>query len=745
MAGASGISWVTRAARRIGSSRVLGLALLVAILTIRVLDPVPVQSLRFAAFDWFQQIKPRPSAPAPVAIVDLDDASIEEFGQWPWPRDRIAEMVDRIAADGAAAIAFDVIFSEPDRLSPARLAEGRRDQIPPDMVDALSRLPDNDRLLAAAMARTRVVAGQTSVRLAGDRVVRSPLREVPHAILGEDPGPFLQKYPRLLQNLPVIEDAAKGHGVFSTRPDPDGIYRRAPLVMQVEDRLRLGLAPELLRVATGGDAFAVRTNAAGIEGVVVAGQQVSTAGDGTVWPYLTPSDPNRYVSAADVLNGDMPRGRLAGHLVFVGTSAIGLEDFRPTPLGVSMAGVEIHAQILENILAGTMLERPNTAVAVELVITLLIGLVIIGFVPAVRASFVVMLALVIVAGYAAASWYAFDTKRQLLDPVFPILSAILTFMLMATLNYIREERMRRHIRSAFGQYVSPDLVDQLAEHQDALRLGGERRELTLLFSDVRGFTTIAESYRDDPEGLTQLMNRFLTALSNAILDERGTIDKFMGDAVMAFWNAPITIDAHPHAACRAALNMIGSVAAINAERKREDGEETIPIDVGIGLSTGPCTVGNMGSDMRFDYTALGDTVNLASRLEGLSKSYGLRIILSETVHDTVKGDFAMLELDQVAVKGKSLPVVIFGLFGDKTLLETAEWSEVSKANTAMRIAYETQDWDGVEARAQDLSKAGEAAGLDLGAYADLYRRRAAEFRAAPPPAGWDGVFIATEK
>ncbi len=743
MASAGRESLLVRAARRFGSSRVLGLLLVTALLVLRVADPGPVAALRFAAFDLYQQAKPREMTRQPVAIVDLDDASIEELGQWPWPRDRLAAMVDRIMADGAAAIAFDVIFSEPDRLSPARLAE--REDVPEALRGDLSRLPDNDAIFAEAIARGRVVAGQTSVRLAGNAATPSPVREVPHALLGEDPEPFLQKYPRLLQNLPVIEDAAMGHGVFSTRPDPDGIYRRVPLVMLVEDTLRLGLAPELLRVATGGEAFAVRTNAAGIEGVVLARQMVPTAGDGSVWPYLTPSSADRYVSAADVISGRMPEGRLRGHLVLVGTSAIGLEDFRPTPLGVSMAGVEIHAQVLENILAGSLLDRPNTAIAVELVITLLLGLVIVILVPAFRATFVMVLAVVVMAGYAGASWYAFAAQRALLDPTFPILAAILTLMLMASLNYMREERMRRQIRSAFGQYVSPDLVDRLSENPEALTLGGERRELTLLFSDVRGFTTIAESYRKDPVGLTHLMNRFLTALSNAILDERGTIDKFMGDAVMAFWNAPLDIPDHPRAACRAALAMYDRVQAINVERKAEEGEDVLLIDVGIGLSTGPCTVGNMGSDTRFDYTALGDTVNLASRLEGLSKNYGLGIIISESVHDAVGDEFAMLELDMVRVKGKTLPVTIFGLLGDGTFRARPGWARVSAANHAMRVAYGTQDWDGCAAALDELEAAGTAAGITLDVYLALYRERIAAFRADPPPAGWDGVFVATEK
>jgi|LULE01.1.fsa_nt_gb adenylate cyclase len=740
---------------RFGARRALGVALLAVLLALRVWDPAPITALRFSSFDLFQQIKPRDYAALPVTIVDIDDASLAELGQWPWPRDRLAEMIDRIRAGGAAAAAFDILFAEPDRLSPARLLD-RVEGVDPALRDRIAGLADNDVLLAEAMARFRVVSGQTSVRGAGAGQSEAGTPEVaqvapgqaivetPHAVLGEDPTPFLQKYPTLLQNLPVIEAAAAGHGMFSTRPDPDGIYRRAPLVLMVEERMRLGLAPELLRVATGGDAFAIRSNAAGVEGVVLARQLVTTAADGSIWTYLTPSVPARYVSAADVITGRLPEGRLAGQLVLIGTSAIGLEDFRPTPLGVPMAGVEIHAQVLENILSGSALKRPNTAVAVELVVTALLGLVVIILVPAFRASLVLGLAVVVLGGYLTASWLAFAQRAVLLDPSYPVVSALLVLMMMSGLNYMREERMRRQIRTAFGQYVSPDLVDRLAENPEALTLGGERRELTLLFSDVRGFTSIAESYRSDPHGLTVLMNHFLTALSKAILGERGTIDKFMGDAVMAFWNAPLDTPAHPAAGCRAALRMLEEVDALNAERQAED-PDALVIEVGIGLSTGPCTVGNMGSDTRFDYTAMGDTVNLASRLEGLSKTYGLRIIVSDSVADEVVGDFALIEVDVVRVKGKSLPVHVFGLMGGPGMLSHKDWPRFEAANRRMRAAYEVQDWEGCDNAAAALAEAAASLDLEVTGYLALYAERVAAFRAAPPEPDWDGVFVATSK
>jgi len=734
--------------RRVGPGRLAGLALLALLLLLRVADPPAVSGLRNAAFDVYQQVKPREAQPVPVTILDIDDPSIEEFGQWPWPRSRVAEMVSKVAGAGAVAIAFDIVFAEPDRLSPAQVA--RDNPALPDEVRArLRSLPDNDAMLARAMRQTRVITGQTSVRSArANRTDKAAMRTVPHAILGADPRPFLPRFPDVVRNLDIIEDAAAGRGVFSVRPDPDGIYRRVPMVMLVQDTIRLGLSPELLRVATGGNAFAVRSNEAGIDGVVLGGKTIRTGPDGSVWPYLTPSLPARYVAAGDVLADRVAPGRLAGQLVLVGTSAIGLEDFRPTPLGMPMAGVEIHAQLLENILTGTLLNRPNYAVAVELVTVLVLSGLVIVLVPVIGARLIIALAVVLLGGYAGLSYYLFHDMRILIDPTWPVLGTVLTLMLMSSANYLREERQKQQIRGAFGQYVSPDLVAKLQENPEALTLGGERRELTVLFSDVRGFTTLAEGFRDDPPGLTALMNSFLTVLSRAILREGGTIDKFMGDAVMAFWNAPLDAPDHAAAACRAALAMRADVAALNARRAREaaeSGGEALPIDVGIGLNTGDCVVGNMGSDTRFDYTALGDAVNLASRLEGQSKPYGLGIILGTATARAVGDRFAMLELDLLRVKGKMEPERVFGLIGDEAMRARPEFAALDAANAQMRAAYAAQDWDGAEAALDRLEAAGGPLELDLSGYAGLYRRRLVTLRADPPGEGWDGVHVATDK
>ncbi|MDW4496599.1 adenylate/guanylate cyclase domain-containing protein [Sulfitobacter sp. D35] len=743
----------------VGWVRVVAFIGLVFGLIIRIGDPLPLSALRNFAFDLFHQSKPRDFATLPVAIIDLDDRSIEEIGQWPWPRTRFAEIVEKATAAGAVAIAFDVIFSEPDRLSPPQVAADNP-ELPPAVSATLRQMPDNDEILAAAFRKSRVIVGQTSVRTAaGNLAEKRQMEAVPHALIGPDPRPFLLHFPDVVQNLPVLEAAAAGRGMFSARPDRDGIYRRAPVVMMVQDHIRLSLTAELLRVATGGEPFAVRSSEAGVEGVVVARQLVPTASDGTVWPYLTPSSQARYVRAADLLKDRIPPDRLTGHLVLVGTSAIGLEDFRATPLGVSMAGVEIHAQILENMLSNSALVRPNFTIAVELVTTFVLCLLVIIFAPMLTARTLILTAGVLLTGYVGTSYYLFWNNRILLDPTYPVLSTFIAFLLISTVNYLREERQRRQIRSAFGQYVSPDLVEQLSEDGAEVTLGGETRDLTLLFSDVRGFTAIAEDFKDDPEALTRLMNEFLTILCRAILDNNGTIDKFMGDAVMAFWNAPLDNPDHVRAACRSALRMIEDVDAFNERRAAlaaahqlaagdapvAPSEKMHRINVGIGINSGPCVVGNMGSDTRFDYTALGDPVNVASRLEGQSRYYGAAIILGSSTAGEVRDEMALMELDMIRVVGKALPENIFALLGDAAMRNTPAFQECFDLNGEMLQAYRAQEWDRAEQLIDELEARFATLEIGLAGYLDLYRARMSELRRTPPGPGWDGIYASTSK
>jgi adenylate cyclase len=717
-------------------------------LGIRVLDPAPVQILRFQNFDIYQRLVPRTYTPLPVRVVDIDEASLAQYGQWPWPRTIIAELVNKLSRNGAIVIGFDIVFAEKDRLSPDIVAEDNP-SLPENIREALKALPSNEAILASQIANSSVVLGQTSVRLVDDTGTNEAnARDTPHAIIGPDPAPFLQKFPALVQNLPELEAAATGHGVFSLSPDADGIYRRVPLTMIVGEKIKLALSAEVLRIATGGGAFGIRTNEAGISGIVVGGQLISTNPNAIVWPYFSESRQERYISAGDVLNGSADQSQIANHMVLVGTSAVGLEDYRATPLGVTMPGVEIHAQVIESIISQNLLWRPNYALGMELVFVLIVGLLIIYIVPKVGAVRALALAGVSQAGFLGGSFYAFHQHQMLIDATFPIASTALLFIALATANYMREERQRQQIRSAFGQYISPDLVEELIADPDRMVLGGETKELTLLFSDVRGFTGLSEEYIDNPQGLTQLMNEFLTELSAPILEHKGTIDKYMGDAVMAFWNAPLDMEKHALVACNAALAMLDRLAALNERRKESlatEGKIATPINVGIGINTGLCVVGNMGSALRFDYTALGDTVNIASRLEGQSKPFGTPIVIGEKTAAAIADEMAVIEIDLIMVKGKKKSQRMHALLGGRTMLEDEKFRKISEINKSMIDLYRSKQWEKAEETLDALADVKGLQNIDLPAYAGLYRERIAELRKNPPPEDWDGVHIANTK
>lgn len=729
--------------RRLGVARVIGLGILALALAVKVLDPGLIESLQLRTFDLMQKLKPRERGALPVAIIDIDEKSLAELGQWPWPRTVMGEVIDRAMADGVAAIALDIVFAEPDRMSPALYAAGARG-LSAASREELSKLPGNDEALAAVLKRSRVVLGQSGLPMAAASTA-PPGRQTPVATIGGDPRPFLVGYAGLLANVPVLEAAASGSGLFSIRNEFDGIVRRVGLVSTVDGRLAPGLAVELLRVATGGDAFAVKSNAAGVASVVVGGVEVPTDRNGRIWVNYGRHDKARYVSAADVASGRMPRGRLAGHLALVGTSAVGLGDIRATPLTGAMPGVEIHAQLLETILSKSWLERPHYAIGAEIVAAVLLSVIVIAAMPALGAVRALALGAALAGVVAGGAWLLFSQYRLLLDPLYPLATSFAVFLAMTFVNYRQEELKRRTIRTAFSRYLNPAMVDELALHPERLSLGGETRELTILFSDVRGFTSISEGYRDDPQGLTRLINRLLTPVSRAIVETRGTIDKYMGDAVMAFWNAPLDDADHAANACRAALEMVRRLDALNAEREAEDaaeGRAHLPMRIGIGVNSGVCVVGNMGSDIRFDYSVLGDSVNVASRLEGQTKEYGVPILVGDATARHVLERLALIEVDLIRVKGKSVPERIYALLGAEDVAQSAEFGAAREEIGRLLAAYRAADW--AAARAV-LTHATAARAAGLGGLIETYAERLDAFAADPPGPDWDGAYVAKSK
>jgi len=730
--------------RRFGYSRLLCLALLFGFAGLRMADPAPIQEMRVRTFDTFQRIDPRVKTARPVTVVEIDEASLAKFGQWPWPRTKIADLVVNLTRLGARVIAFDAVFAEPDRLNPDIAADTFRG-LDEATREKLRSLPSNDQVFADAIRDTRVVLGESGLPDVQSALDKS-LPVTGLATLGEDPLPFMFEWSGLLRNVPVLEAAAAGRGLFSINPERDGIVRRVPMIMQAQGTIMPSLSFEMLRVLSRTDTILIKTDKAGIKSIGVKGFQIPTDANGQLWVHFARSDPLILVSAVDVLDGRVPPDKIAGKLVLVGPSAAGLNDIKTTPVDRAMPGVEIHAQVLESALTNAVLAQPNYGVALEFFAALIIGLLVIIFTPNLGPVRLVLVGALFATLLIGTSWYFYAHSRLLIDFTYPLMSTTAIYLALIFSSFVREQAQRRQIRSAFGQYLSPALVEQLAQSPEKLVLGGEEREMTIMFSDVRGFTSISETYKNDPQGLTRLMNRFLTPLTNVILARKGTIDKYMGDAIMAFWNAPLDDSQHQLNACEAAVDMLEKIDELNKAREQEandGGPVYIPLNVGVGLNTGTCVVGNMGSDVRFDYSVYGDSVNLASRLEGQSKEYGFPIIVGSKTALAAKDRFAILELDFVMVKGKTEPEVIYAIAGREDTAHSARFQRLRNLTIEMLACYRNRDWDGaLEAIARGRTT-DEAHTLEL--LYNLYEARIHGYQENPPPDDWNGAYALLTK
>ena len=730
--------------RKFGYARLICLAILIGIAALRSADFAPIQELRVRTFDTYQRIEPRVKTARPVTIVDIDEKSLSKFGQWPWPRTRIADMVINLTRLGAVAIGFDMVFAEPDRLNPDAVADTMR-YLDEATKSKLRTLPSNDQIFADAIKRSRVVLGETG--LAGvNPLFDKTLPVTGVAMLGEDPQPFLFDFAGLLRNVDTLETAAAGRGLFTIKNERDGIVRRVPMMLLAQGVMMPSLSFEILRVVTGTPTIIIKSEKAGIKSVGLRGLEVPTDRNGQLWVHFAKQDRSIYVSAADVLDGNIAPEKIDHKLVLIGTSAVGLNDIKTTPVSSAMPGVEIHAQVLEAALAKALLSEPPYGIVLEFAAALVLGLLVITFAPMLGPVVLVAIGALFASVLIGASWYFYAHQRLLIDFTYPLLSTTAIYLTLIFSSFVREQAQRRQIRSAFGQYLSPALVEQLALSPEKLVLGGEEREMTIMFSDVRGFTAISESYKHNPQGLTALMNRFLTPLTNAILARKGTIDKYMGDAIMAFWNAPLDDAQHQLNACEAAVDMLERIDELNKERELEGqhgGHAYIPLNVGVGLNTGTCVVGNMGSDLRFDYSVLGDSVNLASRLEGQSKEYGFPIIVGSTTALAVKEKFAILELDFIMVKGKKEPEVIYAIAGREDTAQSGHFQRLRNLTIEMLACYRGRDWEGALTAIERGRGTDDAHSLER--LYDLYEARIRDYRKNPPPEDWNGAFALLTK
>ena len=728
--------------------RALVLAGLLVVAVVAVLQQASFPLLArvgLQVFDAYQRAAPRSYAEAPVRVVDIDEESIARLGQWPWPRTDLARLNRVLANAGAKAIAYDIVFSEPDRTSPALL--GKRLGLGNRFAD----LPDNDEVFAQSMIGAHVVNGLFLIRgqHGGEVVPKAGI-----ALLGSLPDKSVAQFAGSVQPLPVLQANAAGAGSLSLPGDSDGIVRRAPLVALHGRQLVPSLSLEALRVWKGEDNIVVRASdgsggtrsaPGSVVSIRVGDVEVPTNNAGEMWVYYSPPAPQRIIPAWKLLTGELTPEQIAaqvsGKIVFVGTSATGLLDLVHTPIAEHEAGVLVHAQAAEQAILGTFLLRPDWAKGLEFYLVVLLGGGLALLLPRRGAATGAVVGTLGIAAVGTGSWLAFAKGHYLLDPTYPALAIVLVYVVQTVLSFYREERQRAYIHKAFDRYLSPEMVRQIAADPNKLELGGEEREMTVLMCDIRGFSRISEQH--GPREVIDFLIGFLTPMSEILLERKATLDKYIGDAILAFWNAPLDNPDHFRDGARAALAMTAKLAELNREMPgRADQVWPGEVNIGIGINSGLCCVGNMGSRQRLSYSLIGDTVNMAARLEGLTKQYGVGIIVGSALAANLDG-FALLELDRVRVVGRDAPETIFALVGDEDVAASAGFKALAAAHAEFLTAYRKADW--ADAERQLTALAPRYAEFSLGGLGDLYRDRIATLRAAPPGADWDGVYQATEK
>lgn len=726
------------------------LILLSGVIFIRLQDYEWSRALRYLAFDTFNVMHPRQPTDQ-VVIVDIDEASLgrEELGQWPWPRHIVARLVSNLKGMGARAIVFDMVFAESDRTSPAAFLKMLpQENVPDDLKETVSGLKDHDEELVEAFRKAGNVVTGFIWSANPEATRRKPVLSKPIAV-ARDAANLKNTVSRIrgvTTTIPALSEAAAGNGCFGVSTDVDGLIRQVPLLFSFDGQLYPSLALEALRVAQD-PRLLIKVR--GLKGdevgpldpplrMQVGDYEIPLDQDGMFQAYFSKARPEQYIPAWQVIGKQADPEKIRGKIVIVGTSSEGLKDIRSTPLDLFIPGVELHLNVIEQVLTGQFLKRPRLLEGVEIVFMGVIGLMIILLTPFLGAVVLAGLTMVLVAAVGYASWHIFLHYGLLLDPVFPSLTIVILFVLAALLDYIRTESERKHVRDAFSHYISPDFMKELTEDPDKLKLGGEVRDLTVMFTDIRGFTSISEKL--SPEALIQLMNDFLTPMSALVMENRGTIDKYMGDAMMAFWNAPLDDENHARHACLTALKMNAALAPINDRLKAEG--LPIVLAAGIGINTGPASVGNMGSKQRFAYSALGDTVNLASRLEGQTKAYGVTNLIGEETARKVS-DLALLELDLLRVKGKTEPVRIYTLIGDEAAAASDRFASWRALHEKMISAYRAMDFDGAENLIAECRK---ASGGALDNFYTMFAERVKSLKTNRPGlGGWDGVYEATSK
>ncbi|PQA86848.1 CHASE2 domain-containing protein [Hyphococcus luteus] len=700
--------------------RIAGLVGAVLALALVFNDPALVNIARDRVFDQFQRLAPRDYDADPVRVVEIDDAALEKYGQWPWPRHRFATIIDKLNEAGAASIVFDVILAEPDRTSPGNVAKSWLDS--PVLAPIVAELGasdlaavDHDRRFAAALASAPTVLHLTARAGASDggcppALGASRVQGMPASDLARVAPSFRQVVPP----LKMFREAASGEGFARAGLAEDAIVRSVPLIALACDGTEVypSLALEAIRVAApkldpqyatpafvkaaqNGQCRAHVTGIArqSVSEVVMCRLHFPTTEDGQLWVHYSRPDSvaKRRLSVVDILEGDPSdiADAVKGRIVMIGASAEGLRDVLVTPLGDERPGVHIHAEVIEQALAGKTLFRAwDLMRPIEIGLAAIVSLMILLFLPRLSAAAGFGIWAVLTAALFGGAFYAFQSSRLLIDPVTPGLVVTAAFVPAFVVMFQQEQLARRFIRGAFGKFLSPLLLERLERDPTLLKLEGEQREITAFFSDIRGFTSISEQLT--PQQVTAMLNQYFTQMTRIVVVHKGLVDKYMGDGLAAMWNAPIDVADHPAEAARAALDMMKALDKLN-DGWRSTKELPVPeIRIGIGLHVDEARVGNFGSEDKLEYSMLGDMVNLTSRLESLTKQYGVPIIISAEMRQRIP-DFAAVPLGAFTVKGRSDPTVIFALAGDEALAASPAFQQFRRAFEAGILALEEGD------------------------------------------------------
>ncbi len=737
-----------------------GLSMTGVMLVIFALRPVVLEQLEWRLLDWRFQLRGEQVPESPVAIVGIDAKSVEELGRWPWPRDVMGDLIDRLGASGALAIGLDVTFSEPEEIqtrdilvrAEEALAEtGKTSQALTDEIRQTLVAMDTDSALEASLENSKqVVLGYffrtgRSEGLPGEeldekrrtvRRARIPVTRLPD----EGMTPIL-RCTGIETSLPRFHESARSSGFLNAQFDLDGVLRQAPLILRCGDSLYPSLALALVETAVGRRSMVVG-DALGIQNVVIADTAFPTDEGGKVLiNFRGPAFTFPHFSAVDVIEGRLPPEALAGKIVLVGATEVGIGDIRNTPFGRVFPGVEVHANVIDNLLTGEVLKKDADLELLELGLIAALGLLVSLAVALLgSASRGAVFTALLGTGLFVGVVFAFERQGLWVNLAYPGLTVVLTYLVAAVAQSITVERSRRQIRQAFSTYVPPGVVDEMTRKPESFKLGGETRPLSILFSDIRGFTTLSQAL--GAEGTATLLNTYLTEMTQLVFDSQGTLDKYIGDAIMAFWGAPLAIDDHPERAAAVAVQMQERIAWLKENRSDIAG---IPdLRVGIGIHSADVVVGNLGSELRFDYTLAGDGVNLCSRLEGLTKYYGVGIITSEDLAAGLPADFRLRPLDTIQAVGKDEPTRILEIRGRGPAPDgESAWLE---AYARAQALFRDGDWAASETAAVDArrlhSESGATSTTDGPTEFLLERIRSHSGRA---PDDWQGTWIFDSK